>query len=374
MKSPSEIIPKFIITLEKNKERANYVKDEVIPKLNNYFKCRAFDGEEDDPNSILEENKLFIADNFISKFTRGQLGCFISHFQIWKYLSNNNIEVAIILEDDVKLYKNFNRIIDVIYENLPVKFDYVHLFVHPDKLKLENLNGNDGDIIPAEENLGTVAYMISLKGARRLIKLTQLLKIQAPVDRQINSYIQHHFLKAYMVKKPFLITQGEIMPNRLIYEKGFKSTVWYSKKLSVDCPINKKYIRNAGFDDNEIEDLDREIDLHKNINTVLEAKQNKNEIKNEEENIIDLTPKGEDSDKKENASEVSEENVKKEMEKEVPEKEVDVEKDLKNELQKEENADSFIDLSPPNKPKAETTEEDEIVSAIIGRLKESGSE
>ena len=259
MKLPSEVIPKFIISLEKNKERQDYLKKEVYPKLTNYFKCAAFDAELDDANEILKDNNIFLTDSFYDKCNEGQLGCFLSHFQLWKYLIKSNIDLAVVLEDDVKIYNNFNKNIDTIYENLPVKFDYVHLFIHPDKQNIQYLEGKDGDIIPAEDNFGTVAYMISLRGAKRLVKLTELLKIQAPVDRQINFCIQHNFIKAFMVKKPFLLTQGEIMPNRAIYENSFKSTIWYSKKLKDSKKIKEEFIKLAGFTDEDVEKIDSEL-------------------------------------------------------------------------------------------------------------------
>ena len=259
MKLPSEVIPKFIISLDKNKERQDYLKKEVYPKLKNYFKCAAFDAELDDANDILKNNNIFLTDTFYDKCSEGQLGCFLSHFQLWKYIIKSNLDLAIILEDDVKIYNNFNKIIDTVYENLPVKFDYVHLFIHPDKQNIQYLEGKDGDIIPAEDNFGTVAYMVSLRGAKRLVKLTELLKIQAPVDRQINFCIQHNFIKAFMIKKPFLLTQGEIMPNRGIYENSFKSTIWYSKKLKDVKKIKEEYIKIAGFTDEDVEQIDKEL-------------------------------------------------------------------------------------------------------------------
>lgn len=391
MKLPSEVIPKFIISLERDKDRALYLKQEVFPKITNYFKCKAFDGENDDPNPILQENNISIAEHFISKCTAGQLGCFLSHFQIWKYISTNNIEMAIIMEDDVKIYKNFNRVIDLVFDNLPIKFDYVQLFIHPDKLKTEYLNGNDGDLIPAEENFGTVAYLISLRGARRLIKLTQLLKIQAPVDKQIYFYIDRHFIKGYMVKKPFLITQGEIMPHRAIYNNSFKSNVWYSKRLFPNTKIDKKHIKPAGFDEQELKDLDKEI--QNSVNFV--ATESKNEleevtpmilelktadvkqddtkpveIKNEElkpveesEPVIDLSPKV----------------VLKEIEKMNENKAQDVVITITPIDTIHDEADSTIDLTakvneqkyePKIEMKIEQNEEDDIVSAIIGRLRE----
>jgi GR25 family glycosyltransferase involved in LPS biosynthesis len=266
MKLPSEVIPKFIISLEKNKERQEYLKKDVYPKITNYVKCAAFDAELDDANEILKDNNIFLSDTFYGRCNEGQLGCYLSHFQLWKHIIKFNIDLAIILEDDVKIYNNFNKIIDSIYENLPVKFDYVHLFIHPDKQNFQYLEGKDGDIIPAEDNFGTVAYLISFRGAKRLVKLTELLKIQAPIDRQINFYIRHNFIKAFMIKKPFLLTQGEIMPNRGIYDNSFKSTIWYSKKLKDTKKIKEEYIKLAGFTDKDIEKLDLELLLNKNKN------------------------------------------------------------------------------------------------------------
>jgi glycosyl transferase family 25 len=277
MKLPSEVIPKFIISLDKNKERQDYLKKEVYPKLTNYFKCAAFDAELDDANEILKDNNIFLTDSFYDKCNEGQLGCFLSHFQLWKYIIKSNIDLAVVLEDDVKIYNNFNKNIDSIYENLPVKFDYVHLFIHPDKQNIQYLEGKDGDIIPAEDNFGTVAYMVSLRGAKRLVKLTELLKIQAPVDRQINFCIRHNFIKGFMVKKPFLLTQGEIMPNRAIYENSFKSTIWYSKKLKDSKKIKEEFIKLAGFTDEDVEKIDQEL---------LASKQKNEEQKVEEELVI----------------------------------------------------------------------------------------
>jgi len=362
MKSPSEVIPKFIISLEKDKERTTYLKNEVYPKLTNYFKCSAFDAEEDDPNEVLKDNNICVSDTFVEKCNLGQLGCFLSHFQLWKYIIEQKLDLAIILEDDVKIYKNFNRIIDTIHENLPVKFDYVHLFIHPDKQNIEYLEGKEGDIIPAEDNFGTVAYLISQRGAKRLIKLTEMLKIQAPVDRQINFCIQHNFLKAFMVKKPFLITQGEIMPNRAIYENSFKSNIWYSKRLSEVNKIKEEYIKPAGFSDDDILKLENEIKMQKNkTETQMEEKKITTEAivveKNEVENLENAEQKtnSENSDKNE----------------EIP---VDAPKQLSSEpingsesdVKEEKEEEKVVELSK----KDENDDADEIVSSIIGRLNE----
>ena len=337
MKLPSEVIPKFIISLDKNKERQDYLKKEVYPKLTNYLKCAAFDAELDDANEILKDNKISLTDTFYDKCSEGQLGCFLSHFQLWKYIIKSNLDLAIILEDDVKIYNNFNKIIDTVYENLPVKFDYVHLFIHPDKQNIQYLEGKDGDIIPAEDNFGTVAYMVSLRGAKRLVKLTELLKIQAPVDRQINFCIQHNFLKAFMIKKPFLLTQGEIMPNRAIYENSFKSTIWYSKKLKDAKKIREEFIKLAGFTDEDVVQIDREL---------LASKQKNEESKVAEEDPVIIKKIDISTQQK-------------------PEPELELEPKLEPELEPEPEQDKKLAISHEDE-----TEEEQILNSVITRLNE----
>jgi CRISPR/Cas system type I-B associated protein Csh2 (Cas7 group RAMP superfamily) len=56
------------------------------------------------------------------------------------------------------------------------------------------------------------------------------------------------------------------MPNRAIYENSFKSTIWYSKKLKDTKKINDEFIKLAGFTDEDIERIDRELLLSKHKN------------------------------------------------------------------------------------------------------------
>ena len=388
MKPPSETIPKFIISLERDKERTAYLQKEVYPKLTNYLKCKAFDGEKDDVNACLSENNIFIADSFMEKCNVGQLGCYLSHFQLWKYLVEKKINLAIVLEDDVKIYKNFNKMIDSIYENLPVKFDFVHLFTHPDKQKMEYLEGKDGEIIPAEDNFGTVAYMISLRGAKKLIKLTSMLKIQAPVDRQINFYIEHKFINAYMVKKPFLITQGEIMPNRGVYNNSFRSNIWYTKRLNETNIVDPQFIRQPGFSDEDVNKLEEELEKQKMQEKIVENKVEEKEIPLQNESAEQKTvsetvdepesPKvetihinGLNEEQPENLQTTQDQpNNELQPKEEQPNVELQPKEEQPNvELQPKEEQPN-VELQTTEELVLEEDEEDKIVTSIIGKLNE----
>lgn len=356
MKLPSEFIPKFIISLEKNNERQEYLKKKVLPKITNYIKFDAFDGSFDDANEFLKNNNLFLTDIFYNNCNEGQLGCFLSHFQLWKHISESKIEMAIVLEDDIKINNNFNNIIDIIYKNLPIKFDYVYLFIHPDKQNIKYLDANEGDIIPAEDNFGTVAYIITLRGAKRLIKLTNFLKIQAAVDRQINFYIQNQFIKAFMIKKPFLLTKGEIMPNRAICKNSFKSTIWYSEKLKNSKKIREEFIKFAGFSEEDIIKINNQI--------LIKNKKNNNSmdniIKKTDNELIDLK---ENEESQKNIEQKSEEELKKELQINQQQK-----FEEKQEPEVEKNSVDYQD-----KEIKKESEEEQILNLIITKLNKTSS-
>jgi CRISPR/Cas system type I-B associated protein Csh2 (Cas7 group RAMP superfamily) len=67
------------------------------------------------------------------------------------------------------------------------------------------------------------------------------------------------------------------MPNRAIYENSFKSTIWYSKKLKDAKKIKEEFIKLAGFTDEDVERIDREL---------VATKKKNEELKVEEDSII----------------------------------------------------------------------------------------
>ena len=371
MKKPSEIIPKFIISLRGNQERVDYIDKEVLPKIQSGIVMSAVDYQQDNLDKKLSENNLKIATTFFDVGRVGQLACFLSHFEVWNLMVEKNIDVALVLEDDVKIYKNFNKVFDKIYDNLPVKFDYVHLFVHPEKQKLEYLDGKDGDIIPAEDNFGTVAYLISLRGARKLVKLTRLLKIQAPVDRFINFCIEHNFMKAFMVKKPFLITQGEILPNKSVYPNSYKSTIWYSPLLK-DSKISSINLSPPGLNEDDLNNYENKTPGKKEeivmVNEPVLNLNNQGPVIIDEEKSFEEQLKELDEENNEDEQEEQQENKQENQE----EKQEDVQEE--NQEEKQENAQEENQEENQENVENLDEEDDNIIKNIVERLKDSEEE
>ena len=66
------------------------------------------------------------------------------------------------------------------------------------------LEQSNGEIEIATEAHQPHAYLLTLNGARRLLKLTRLWKINRSLDKQIFYYIKQKFLRGYIIKKQFL--------------------------------------------------------------------------------------------------------------------------------------------------------------------------
>ena len=203
----SSLIPKFIICKKTTKL-------DNLP-ITNYFRINEFDSLTNDANEILLKNELFITKSYAEQGSVGDFNRFITHFLVWKYIYDNGLEYAIVIEDNVRIFASINKNINSILQNVPELFDYVGLYLN--NLDLEQSNG---EIEIATEVHQPHAYLITLNGARRLLKLTRLWKINRSLDKQIFHYIKQKFLRGYIIKKQFLYS------NKIEYQpvliKGIK--------------------------------------------------------------------------------------------------------------------------------------------------------
>ena len=135
----------------------------------------------------------------------GEIGCFLSHIEIWQNIVKNNIKYSLVLEDDALFTtNNFFKKIEEIICLIPENADFISLF-HNTKLlekyiiKMKEYNKN---LLKTTENLtGTVGYIITFKGAKNFLK--NLLPIKMPVDNAIMKYCLQKET-AYLSKIPLV--------------------------------------------------------------------------------------------------------------------------------------------------------------------------
>jgi hypothetical protein len=203
----SSLIPKFIIC----KKGTNL---DNLP-VSNYFRINEYDSLTNDANDVLLKNELFITNTYAKQGSVGDFNRFITHFLVWKYIYDNSLEYAIVIEDNIRIFTSINKNINSILANIPDQIDYVGLYLNERYLEQSN-----GEIEIATEVHQPHAYLLTLNGARRLLKLTRLWKINRSLDKQIFYYIKQKFLRGYIIKKQFLYSNK--IEYKAILIKGVK--------------------------------------------------------------------------------------------------------------------------------------------------------
>ena len=114
----------FVINLEKSREKRDKISSILNNYTTNYEFFNAINGKE------LKTNEYNInldwynpCDN--THMTLGEIGCALSHYNVWKKIVDENIENAIILEDDIEIvdpdFLNISENID------PQLYDLIYL-------------------------------------------------------------------------------------------------------------------------------------------------------------------------------------------------------------------------------------------------------
>jgi hypothetical protein len=161
---------------------------------------------------------------------------------VWKYIYDNSLEYAIIIEDNVRIFASINKNINSILQNVPEQFDYVGLY-----LNNRDLEQSNGEVEIATEAHEPHAYLITLNGVRRLLKLTRLWKMNRSLDKQIFHYIKQKFLRGYIIKKQFLYSNKIEYKSVLI--KGIKD----------------EFIKPDGLTMNDVQEIEAELMKFKKI-------------------------------------------------------------------------------------------------------------
>lgn len=115
------------------------------------------------------------------ELSKNEIACFLSHRKCWQTIIDQNLDAALILEDDTKLSADFNdRIAEVIA--ILKDGDFIRLPFRSNKEFGETVNAtaNMTLIKPIPIGLGMVAQIVTKEAARKLLQATQ--KFDRPVD------------------------------------------------------------------------------------------------------------------------------------------------------------------------------------------------
>jgi glycosyl transferase, family 25 len=166
----SKMVPKiFVINLARDVERMQNMQAQLDGLGLQFERIEAFDGR-----NLDSARQRDLYSNFWFCFfhgrpaSRGEIGCAMSHRNIYRKMVEEGISWAILLEDDVVIEHVFNDAIENI-ESETRAFDMVQLFSFrkPDR-KFKMMNSSPFAIATYKNrHASTAAYVIRLSGAKK---------------------------------------------------------------------------------------------------------------------------------------------------------------------------------------------------------------
>ena len=186
--------PKYVINLDRRRDRwATFQTSTGFETLHNLRRWSGTDGKLinlDTDNRI----SLFTKYNIIREKrrshmelnTKGGIGCYISHVEVWKdFLEKSNSDVGIIFEDDALLdLSAVKRITDFINNSDAIKdpnlWDFCILAPHNGSKKHGSMYPGDDVCLRMMEFSGLTAYMFTKKGIRKI--MPNVYPIQGHID------------------------------------------------------------------------------------------------------------------------------------------------------------------------------------------------
>lgn len=221
----------FIINLDKDNERLNDVYKQLNKyNIKNYERYPAIDG------SKLNNNEL---NNYTTNIGRliasdSMIGCGISHINLWKKIVKEKINKCLILEDDFIFIDNFLNKFNNIINKAPIEYDILFLtdnIIHNKNLRLYNIDDNFYKQLLISQ---TVGYIITLKGAKRILKYINKVSHHIDVELCISSLLYN--FNIISVKEPLIYQTFDTSSN--IDDREFPLII---DKLLIKKDINYLY-------------------------------------------------------------------------------------------------------------------------------------
>jgi len=128
------------------------------------------------------------------QLTYGGVGCFLSHYTLANQLLNDkNSDYYIICEDDIEFCYNTLKNIQSYLSNPPEDWDIIYF----NYIRMSTFN-RYGKFVKPDGFWGTQCYIISKKGAKKLVDEVNKEKIDGQIDAYLSRMIQQNKINIYM--------------------------------------------------------------------------------------------------------------------------------------------------------------------------------
>ncbi|XP_065274860.1 inactive glycosyltransferase 25 family member 3 [Emys orbicularis] len=190
--------------------------------------------------------------------TKGEVGCFLSHYYIWKEIVARGLEKSVVFEDDVRFEAYFKVRLTRLMEELEwaqLDWDLIYLGRKQVNSDEEEPVEDVRNLVVAEYSYWTLAYIISQRGAQKLIAAEPLSKM-LPVDEFLpilsdkhpNEDYKQHFanrdLLVYSVH-PLLAYPTHYAGDSKWLSDTETSTIWDDDSKKTDWSGSQKTLKDS---------------------------------------------------------------------------------------------------------------------------------
>ncbi|CAM9143101.1 unnamed protein product [Bubo scandiacus] len=180
--------------------------------------------------------------------TRGEIGCFLSHYYIWKEVVNRELEKTLVIEDDVRFEHQFKRKLMKLMDDVEqAQLDWELICIGRKRMQVqepEKAVPNVMNLVEADYSYWTLGYAISFQGAQKLIGAEPFSKM-LPVDEFLPVMYNKHPVAKYVEYyesrdlKAFSAEPLLVYPTHYTGQPGYlsdteTSTIWDSETVSTD--------------------------------------------------------------------------------------------------------------------------------------------
>ena len=246
--------PIFVISLARAAHRREAMRERLNALGLQYEIIDAIDGAALNPADY--ENRLR-QDKFRRKFGRnmlsGEIGCYLSHYQLWQRIVAEKTPCALVLEDDAALDEDLFSVVCAI-SNLQWHWGVILLSCETQKTPgrvLATIGDKNWRLILCSRRLvSTAGYVISQQGARELLEHCR--EINAPIDVSYSEWwhsgIPFHCVVPSLVRQ---VEEHSFIKTNAIYQKAslaecFAASLWRkNNRLHRRWEYMKKIVQKA---------------------------------------------------------------------------------------------------------------------------------
>uniref|UniRef100_A0A8C5GI42 procollagen galactosyltransferase n=1 Tax=Gouania willdenowi TaxID=441366 RepID=A0A8C5GI42_GOUWI len=162
--------------------------------------------------------------------TKGELGCFLSHFNIWKEIVERDLKTSLVIEDDLRFEVFFKRRLQALLQEVTIhKLDWDLIYIGRKRNQVDHQEKsipNIYNLVEADYSYWTLGYMLSLQGAKKLLRAEPLTKM-LPVDEFLPVMYNKHPVSEYMEHFPRRDLQAFSAEPLLVYPTHYTGDTGY---------------------------------------------------------------------------------------------------------------------------------------------------